>query len=413
MTNAFAARSASTAASAAASERGPAAPLLLYVDHHVDDFLRHRLELAASLKRLGFDVHVAVPNEPRMDEIARSGFPVHPYYLRRLSANALDEARSISSLVTLYRRLRPSFVQHVGVKPALYGGVAARLSDVPAVMTCFTGLGYLFNAEPLSARLLRVLATKGLRFSFNHPNHRVILQNENDRRVLLSSGIVTEEQTVVIRGSGVDLSRFAYQPEHADPPVALMAARLLWDKGVGEFVEAARGLRRRNLNVRFVLAGEPDAGHPTAIPKATLQDWHASRDIEWLGWYDDMPNLLARSHIVCLPSYYGEGIPRILLEASACGRAIVTADSPGCRDIVRSGQNGLLVAARDHESLAAAVARLVENPALRARMGRQGREIAAAEHSLTQVIAAYTSVCASLVSSSRTAHRTTVTQMLN
>ena len=371
------------------------------------------MEFAASLKLSGFDVHVAVPHEPRIEEIARSGLPVHAYYLRRLSTNAFDEFRSVRSLFALYRRLRPSFVHHVGVKPALYGGVAARLSGVPAVMTSFTGLGYLFNAGPLSARLLRVLAAKGLRFSFGHPNHRVILQNENDRQVLLGSGIVNEDQTVVIRGSGVDLARFAYQPEYADPPVALLAARLLWDKGVGEFVAAARALRHRHRPVRFVVAGEPDDGHPTAVPRATLRNWHESRDIEWLGWCDDMPALLARSHIVCLPSYYGEGIPRILLEASACGRAIVTADSPGCRDIVRHGQNGLLVAVRDHESLGAAIAQLVDNPVLRASMGRQGRDIAASEHSLTQVIAAYRTVCASLVSSSDPADPTTATQLPN
>src|SRR5262249_12301663 len=169
-------------------------------------------------------------------------------------------------------------------------------------------------------------------------------------------------------------------------PVVLMASRLLWSKGVGEFVTAARVLRNRGIRARFVLVGEPDSGHPSAVPVRTLAHWREARYVEWPGWQLDMPALIAQSHIVCLPSYYGEGVPRILLEAAASGRPIIGTDTPGCREIVRHGHNGLLVPAGDGEALAGAIAQLIENAPLRADMGNRGREIAGIEFSVERVI---------------------------
>src|SRR5262249_42452818 len=148
-------------------------------------------------------------------------------------------------------------------------------------------------------------------------------------------------------------------------PVVLMASRLLWEKGVGEFIAAAKTLRTRGMRARFVLVGEPDRGHPSAVPVAILEHWRNAGDVEWPGWQDDMPTSIAQSHIVCLPSYYGEGVPRILLEAAASGRPIVATDTPGCREIVRHGHNGLLVPVRDIAALAGAIEGLIENAPLR------------------------------------------------
>jgi glycosyltransferase involved in cell wall biosynthesis len=370
---------------------------ILLVDNQVSDFLQYRMVLARTLREAGFDVHVAVPEEPGLEDISRQGISVHVIYLRRMSTRPLDELRCWVSLFRLYRRLQPTLVHHICMKPTLYGGIAARIAGVPAVVNTLTGLGYIFTTETVKVRALRSIIAGGLRFSFGHHNHRVILQNSDNRDCLLTSGIGTADRAVLIKGSGVNLSLFTPQPEADGPPVVLMAARLLWPKGVGEFVAAARAVRARGLRARFVLVGEPDRGHPSAVPVRTLQNWHDAGDVEWVGWRYDMPAVLAQCHIVCLASSYGEGIPRILLEAAACGRPIVATDSPGCREVVRHGQNGLLVPAGDGEALVTAIVQLIENAPLRAALGTRGREIAATEFSIEQVIEANIAIYRSLL----------------
>jgi glycosyltransferase involved in cell wall biosynthesis len=386
-----------------------AAPRILFVDNQVNDFLQYRMVLACKLREAGFDVHVAVPREPGLEKISRQGIAVHIFYLWRKSTRPLDELRCCVSLLRLYRQLRPTLVHHFCLKPTLYGGIAARITGVPAVVDTLTGLGYLFTTRTVKTRVLRSIVARGLRFSFRHQNHRVIFQNPYDRDFLLASGIVPGDRGVLIKGSGVNLSLFTPEPESDGPPVVLMASRLLWAKGVGEFVTAARALRARGIRARFVLLGKPDPDHPSAVPVRTLEHWRDAGDVEWPGWQLDMPALITQSHIVCLPSYYGEGVPRILLEAAASGRPIVATDTPGCREIIRHGHNGLLVPAGDGEALAGAIAQLIENAPLRAAMGGRGREIAGIEFSLDQVIDANLAVYRSLLASIPGAWKSLVT----
>ncbi len=372
-------------------------PRILVVDNQVSDFLQYRMVFARRLREAGFDVHVAVPREPGLEEISRQGMTGHVFYLRRKSARPLDELRCWVSLFRLYRRVRPTLVHHICLKPTLYGGIAARIAGVPAAVDTIAGLGYLFTTHTRQARVLRSIVAGGLRFSFRHQNHRVIFQNPDDRDCLLAISDMTGDRAVLIKGSGVDLSLFTPVPEPEGPPVVLMACRFLWTKGVGEFVTAARRLRASGIRARFVLVGEPDPGHPSAIPERLLRDWRDACDVEWLGWQDDMASLIAQCHVVCLPSSYGEGIPRILLEAAASGRPIVATNIPGCRDVVRHGQNGLLFPVGDGDALAGALARLIEDAPLRAEMGARGREIAIKEFSLDQVIDATLAVYRSLL----------------
>jgi glycosyltransferase involved in cell wall biosynthesis len=308
--------------------------------------------------------------------------------------------RSCISLLRLYRRLRPTLVHHICLKPALDGGIAARIAGVPAVVTTLAGLGHLFTTRTVKTRVVRSIVERGLRFAFRHRSSRVIFQNRTDCDYMLAKGIVRRDSAVVIRSSGVNVSTFKPEPEPDGPPVVLMACRLLWAKGVGDFVAAARTLRARGVEARFVLLGEPDHGHPSAVPLRTIEKWHDTGDVEWLGWRHDIPAMIASSHLVCLPSSYGEGVPRILLEAAASGRPVIGTDSPGCREVVRHGQNGLLVPAGDSEALADAMARLIENPSLRATMGSCGREISVDEFSLDKVLAAYLAVYRVLLDSS-------------
>jgi glycosyltransferase involved in cell wall biosynthesis len=375
--------------------------LILFVDNDSDDFLRYRLTLACKLRDLGFDVHAALPQREGVENLLRQGIPAHIFYLERKSARVLDELRSLISLLRLYRKLRPTLVHHLSLKPTLYGGISARLSGVPAAVSTLTGLGYAFTARTLKMRVLRLIIALALRCSFRHQNHPVIFQNSHDRDDFLVNGIVPGDRAFLTNGSGVDLSVFTPEPEPPGPPVVLMASRLLWEKGVAEFVCAARALRLRGVQARFVVVGEPDYGHPSAIPVTKIREWRDAGDVEWLGWRTDISELISQSHIVCLPSYYGEGIPRILVEAAACGRPIIGTDSPGCRQIVHNGQNGFLVPSREVEPLASAIAQLIENVALRAAMGTRGREIAANDFSLEKVIDANLAVYNSVLSDAR------------
>lgn len=371
---------------------------ILLVDHEVKTFLMHRIELASALCRDGFDVHIALPQEPGFENVSQNNFSVHSYYLRRLSIRPFEEFRCFVSLFNLYKRTKPTLIHHFGLKPVLYGGSAARIAKIPAVVNTLAGLGYLYTANSLIPRSIRKIVSAGLSFSFSHPNNRIIVQNLDDRTSLVvKSKIAIAKNAILIKGSGVDVSIFTPQPESVDLPVIMMAARLLWDKGVMEFVEAARILRTKGIQARFLLVGEPDFNHPSAVPLDKLRHWHNKGYIEWLGWRNDMPQLMKQCNIFCLPSYYGEGVPRSLLEAASVGRAIVTTNSLGCRDVVRHEYNGLIVPARNAEALASAIIQLIQDPYLREQMGLRGKSEVNEKFSSNIIIQEIKDVYASLL----------------
>jgi glycosyltransferase involved in cell wall biosynthesis len=236
------------------------------------------------------------------------------------------------------------------------------------------GLGFVFSSTRWQANIIRWFVKFGLRLSLKHPNSRVLLQNPDDQRILVDASVVRAENTIVIRGSGVDTSRFAAYEQPPEPPVVVtLVARMLRDKGIAEFVEAARMLKEQGVPLRAVLVGVPDAENPTSIPESQLKAWSAAGWVEWWGQRQDIPEVWRGSHIAVLPSFYGEGVPLCLIEAAACARPIVTTDIPGCREIVRDGYNGLLVPVHAPEKLAVAIRTLVENRDLRRTMGQRGR----------------------------------------
>lgn len=349
-------------------------------------FCSHRLPLAREARRKGFDVVVATRVTSHGKQIEDEGFKLIPIRMARSGKNPLKELLSLLELVRIYKSERPDIVHLVALKPVVYGGIAARLAGVPRVVAAIAGLGYVFTSRQLKARLLRPVLSTLLRALLNRPNVKVILQNPDDRNLLVAAKVVDQERTVLIRGSGVDLAAFAPTPEYPDPPVVLLASRMLWDKGVEEFVNAAEILRRRGTEARFILVGDPDSGNPASVPEEQLRSWHKAGVVECWGRRSDMPEVLAQAHVVCLPSAYGEGVPKVLLEAAASGRPIVTTDTPGCREVVRQGENGLLVPVRSPVELADALQRLIENPELRQKMGARGREIAVNEFALGKVV---------------------------
>jgi glycosyltransferase involved in cell wall biosynthesis len=269
----------------------------------------------------------------------------------------------------------------------VYGSLAARISGVPMVVNAVAGMGYVFASQSWKARILRPVLKGAMRILLNRPNTRIILQNPDDFSMLVEAGVADPERTDLILGSGVDVEQFRPFPDPDGETTVMMVSRMLWEKGVGEFVEAARLMKSEGVQARFVLVGDSDTENPGTVPRAQLKAWNDEGTVEWWGHLDDMPAVLAQSHIVCLPSYYREGVPKSLIEAASCGRPIVTTDSPGCREIVRDGENGFLVPVRDSAALAAAVGKLVSDPHLRHRFGARGRELVIESFSLEKVIA--------------------------
>lgn len=358
---------------------------LLFVDNSIDTFYSYRMPLALAASQAGYEVHVAAPPGRCESRIRDAGFVFYPLGMSR-SGMGTGELACLVQLYSLYRRVQPDLVHHLRLKPVLYGGLAAYAARVPAQVSMPTGLGHVFTAQTRKALLLRTVTLAGCRVAFRHRNLKVIFQNPDDLAVFVGSNTLPKSKSVLIRGSGVDVSEFVVTPEPVGPPVVMLVARMLLDKGVLEFVESAKTLKSRGSNARFVLVGDTDPGNPTAVPAGQLLAWQEAGLIEWWGYRENMREVFEQSNLVCLPSYR-EGVPKVLIEAAAAGRAIVTTDAPGCREVVTHGVNGLLVPPRNAEALTAALAFLLESPGMRARMARRGRHAAVANFSMDRVIA--------------------------
>ncbi len=348
-------------------------------------FVSHRLPLAEAALKAGYRVVVATRVQSHGERIRAAGCELVPIGMDRGGRNPWSELRSLWELVGIYRSIRPDIAHHVALKPVLYGTIAGSITGVPAIVNALAGLGYVFTGSGGVREGARFLIRPLFRLLFNRPRVLVLLQNPDDRNLLIDAGVLRKERTALIRGSGVDLEQFPVRPVPPGPPVVILPARMLWDKGVGEFVEAARRLRARGVEARFVLVGGRDPANPAAIPAEVLDSWQREGVIEWWGHRDDMPEVFSQSAIVCLPSYR-EGLPKALLEAAAAGRPVVTTDVPGCREVVQEGVNGYLVLARDPAALADALARLIDHPERCEELGARGRLLVEQEFSVTRVV---------------------------
>ncbi len=346
-------------------------------------FWSHRLPLAIAGKAAGYEVVVITRFSSYEDAIRAHGFDLIPIRMTRRTTSLRRELSALREIVGIYRELRPDVVHHVAIKPVLYGSIAARFAGVSGVVNALTGLGWLFSDNRGMASAARALVSAALRVLLRRGE--VVVQNPDDLRVVVNFGI-DERAINVIKSAGVELDRFVPSDEPGGIPVVLLASRMLWSKGVQEFVDAARLLKRRGVRARFVLVGAPDDQNPSAVPEATLRDWNDSGVVEWWGRRNDMPQVFALANVVCLPSFYREGVPKVLIEAAACARPIVTTDTPGCREVVRERENGLLVPPRDVPALADAIDLLICSPDERRRMGACGRRIVEAEFSVESVV---------------------------
>ena len=371
---------------------------VLYVVNHAGFFLSHRLPLALAASRLGYDVHVATPRSKHVPRIADAGLAWHQLLLSRSSKKPWTEIQTLRSLTSLYRSVRPDLVHHVTSKPVLYGTPIARRTGVPAVVNAISGMGHVFADNGALLGLTRTGVSLAYRGALRHPHMKIIFQNAEHQSAFIARGWVRPSECVLIPGSGVDTSVFA--PATGGPrdvPTVVFASRMLLTKGLREFVAAAQMLRDRSVRARFVLVGEPDPDNLASVTQAQLDAWVAQGIVESWGRRENMPEVFAQADIACLPSY-SEGMPKVLIEAAACGVPLVATDIAGCRDIARDGDNGLLVPVRDSARLAEAIERLLRDPGLRERMSRRGRERVINEFSLDLVVRQTMDVYASLLS---------------
>ena len=343
-------------------------------------FVSHRMKLALAAKKSGYDVAVITRVIQHGKFIKDSGIRVIPFGMSRKGMNPVTETIQIFKLWGIYNKENPDILHHVAIKPVIYGSIAAKFSRCNNVVNALTGMGYIFISNQLKAKLLRPLVKLAFRVFLNEKNSYLVLQNKDDLNMLLNANLIEPNSTSLIKGSGVDLSEFYPMKNTSNIPVVMLASRLLWDKGVGEFVEASKILREQNVNARFVLVGDADSDNPSGISLKQLTEWKNSEVIEWWGHSSNMLDSLSKADILCLPSYR-EGLPKVLLEGASCELPLVATDVPGCREIVRNGENGLLVPVQNATALALALHELINDKDERILMGKKGRKIVEHEFS--------------------------------
>lgn len=359
-------------------------------------FVSHRMNIGLRLLEEGHTVHLIAPG-PCPEAVQSHGFTYHSVLMTRKGKGLVSEVTTIYALYTLFNKLKPDLVHLVTIKPYLYGGIAARLAGVQAVVSAVAGLGILFSQNTLKSRVLRAILYPLYRFSFGHRRQRVIFQNYDDKALLKRFAHLPESKTVVIRGAGVDLTAYPFLPEPQGEIVVSLASRLLKDKGVIEFVEASRILRRRGVAAVFWLIGTPDPGNANTVTQEQLDSWEKEGLVKCLGYRKDIASLFSKSHIITLPSFYGEGLPKVLIEAAACGRAVITTDHTGCRDAIEVDETGLLIPIKDSVALANAIEGLILSPEVRKRYGEAGRRLAERVFDVEKIVDAHLEIYQSLL----------------
>lgn len=360
-------------------------PRFLLIASYADSIMLFRGPLLQALTSRGWEVHVAAPGLAAMPQLCRAlqsrGIRPHDIPLRRTGTNPIADLTLLFALTRLLLHLRPKTILAYTIKPVVYGMLAAWLCSVPRRFALVTGLGYAFTGE--RSGWVRRIVTTMYRFALGRA-HKVFFQNPDDEHDFRSTGILAQTTpSVVVNGSGVDVDAYAFESMVAEPPMFLMIGRLLGDKGVREYAEAAHRIRSNQPEIRFQVVGWIDT-NPNAIAQSELDDWIANDTLEFLGKLDDVRPAIAQSTVYVLPSYR-EGTPRTVLEAMAMGRPIITTDAPGCRETVIDGENGFLVPVKSVDALVAAMLKFIEDPTLALRMGKRSREIAEEKYDVHKV----------------------------
>ncbi len=360
---------------------------LIIVVNELRFFLSHRLPIALAARDAGYEVHIA-SRSGTIDEVEQLNqelLQFHPISFHRSSMGLWQELETLRELRRLYKEIQPDIVHHVTIKPVLYGTLVARWVGGIQILNAISGLGYFFIAQGWKSSIRKTLLLWVYRAILHSKKVWILFQNPDDQALFSQYKIIYPEHAFKIKGSGVDLQQFACSSIPKGRIKIVLVARMLWDKGVGDFVESATALTQQGLDADFLLVGSIDPGNPESISVEQLEEWNRSGVVKWLGERADIAQLLAESHIAVLPSYR-EGLPKSLIEAAAVGRPIVTTDVPGCREVVKDGENGFLVPAKDAKELAIAIQKLINNPKLLTSMGKKSRLMAEQEFSIQQIV---------------------------
>ena len=372
---------------------------ILFCINDLGFLLSHRSEIILATKNAGYEVLIAYGQAGKVDWdfIKHNNLKVKNIYMRKGSKKLFTEMICFLHLLLIVKKFKPDIMHLVTVKAYLYGGIIARILSVPAVVTAIAGLGILRPDQSLKQRFFWSIFKRTFAFAMHHKNQIIIVQNSSDQKFLKERDIVTNDRFVLIKGSGVDLSKMLYEPEAEEPVKITFCARLLKSKGIYDFIKASQILKARNYDVDFLVAGEVDEESPDSLIANEIDQLSGSTSVQFLGFVDNVNELYVKSHIICLPSYYGEGLPKSLIEAAALGRTIVTTNCPGCADTVIPGQTGFLVPPKDPEALAAKLQWLIDNPLQRKNMGKSAQEFALKTFCVTKVVEKHLDIYEKLV----------------
>ena len=363
-------------------------------------FLSHRLLLAQEALSRGFEVHIATEITESSVRLEGFGFKVHPVKLNRSNLDLIGLFIYFIKLMKVFKSISPDLVHLVTIKPVLIGGLAARISKIPSVLYAISGLGSVFIARDLFSRFLRIFISSLYRISLNHNHSVVVLQNKSDQKLISSIAKIPCERTVIIKGSGVDLSLFKFSNIPSDRSIVMFPARLLKDKGIYEFIAAAKTIsskyKSNELSPRFILVGKIDSQNKTSVKDYEVKNWVDEDIVEYWGFKDEMHTVLPKASLVVLPSYR-EGLPKVLLEAAACGRPIITTDVPGCRDAIVEESTGIIIPARNYLELIHAIERLFLDHKLQDNFGLAGRRLAEENFDVDLIIKDHFRVYSSLL----------------
>ena len=364
---------------------------ILFIINTPDFFLSHRLDIALAAKKL-FDVHIATCKGSKIEEIKNYGLMHHKIFLNREARNFFLELKCFFSIFKLIKKLNPDIVHLVTIRPSLYGGIISKFLKVNSIVISVSGLGSIFTKNNLKFYFYRKIIFFLYKIIFfQKKNLKIIFQNDDDKDIFLNNTNLSEDQTVMIRGVGVNLNIYKNLFISMEDNIVVMISRLLKDKGVIEYLEAASQLTKKYNNIKFWLVGDLDLGNPMSLTKNEINAWEKKNIVSFLGYSENIIKIINQSKIVVLPSYR-EGMPKILLEAAACERAIITTNVPGCRDAIIPDKTGLLIQPRDVYSLVVAIEKLVFDNNLCRSMGKEGRKFAENKFSINDVISSHLNV---------------------
>ncbi|MBO6960224.1 MAG: glycosyltransferase family 4 protein [Prochlorococcus marinus CUG1438] len=346
-------------------------------------FCSHFVDRALAAKRAGYSIFVISKMNNHKSYIENLGIKFLSVPFNRKSVNPIYEFYIFLRIIYFYLKIKPDIVHHIAAKPIIYGSIAAKICKIKSVINAPVGMGFVFSSDSFKAKMLKPLVKFFLKqFLDSHygPKRRnkVIFENRDDLNYFIEIGALKPSNAIVIRGAGVKLQVISGKRNSKQIPIVALVARMLKDKGIYEFVEAARKLKNEKLNAKFLLVGDIDPLNPTSLDRKTLSAWQSENVIDWLGWVDDVGSILRETDILCLPSYR-EGLPKALIEGASYGIPLITTDAVGCREVVEDGVNGFLVPIKDVEELKNKISILINNKDLREKMGKESYKIASSK----------------------------------